>query len=108
MDIQCRVGIAVQERVGKGGRYRLIELERMNNSLPEGWRQVCCSLCDDHLWNGVGGEKGAEVQQVGRGGMGLADYLKGERPRSSDRGRIVLVEPPSRTKDLTPTGLVAR
>jgi hypothetical protein len=79
----------------------------MNNCFLKVRGQVCCSLSDHCLWNGIRRKKRAEVEEVSGYRTDLTGFLKGEGPGSSNRGRIILVELSSYMKDITPTGLIA-
>lgn len=46
--------------------------------------EVGCACGDDFFRDGVGGEEGAEAQQVGGGAAGCFDLLKGEVPGGGD------------------------
>src|SRR2546423_1127998 len=106
MDIQRCICITTQKRVREERGGSLIELDWMVNSFPKEWWQVLCSLSDHCFWNGIGSKNGAEVEQFSRGGIGLADFLEGEGPGSSNRSGVVLAQTSTYLQDVTATGLI--
>ncbi len=100
--------LASDERIRTQGRHGFIEGKWVIRQLLQARAELVGTGQDDGFRQGVGGEMGAETQQVGGSLIALLNTLKGQRPGGGDWFGMMLHQAAAFTQQVVTTCAITR